>query len=118
MGFKEQIDGVIDDYGTDIELIPITISYDDYGDETVVQGTPVVVKSIPYNYTYTQEVLKSMGMFLSADLYFIIKGDETVTADYVVSYDGKTFSIKNIEKYVLKGETLAQLLFVKEQDQV
>ena len=114
MSFKSQIDGVIDTYGTDINLVPITITYNDYGDQTTTLGTATTIKSVPYNYTFLTNELQKMGVQVNASQYFILKGDQTINNDYEIQYDSKTFKIKSVEEYVLQGVILAKLVIVNQ----
>jgi len=112
MSFKDQIDGVIDAYGTEINLLKKTEVVNDYGDVEYSTTLDRSIKSVPYNYTFLKDTLQKLGVEVSASLYFIVKGDESINNDYIIDYDGSQFKIVSVEKYVLQGVTLAQLIKV------
>lgn len=116
MSYKSQIDEVIDAYGTIIELVPTTTTTNDYGDVDIIEGSPISVKSVPYNYVFLQDTFQKMGLVQKSEQYFILKGDQDVDDSYHIIFDGKHFKINRVEKYILQGVTLAKLVVVSQAE--
>lgn len=119
-GARAQIRNVIDTYGSNIQITPITVSYDSYGDKTETDGTPVDVKAIPFEYFRARYNFQPVGDIQEGDFIMIIRDDETIamqssTTIYKVVLDDTAYLVESIEDFDLADITLAKQVILRKR---
>lgn len=110
---KTQIDGVIEQYGSNVTLrqIAYTGTTDQWGEYDTGASTDQTIKAVKDSNLISQFTLTSAGRVADASSVLIIRGDVVVNAkDYKIVMDGQTYNIMQQQPLEMSGEVLAQLL--------
>lgn len=110
---RNSVSGVIDDYGSDITITPMTLTTDKWGDKTESDGTPVSTVGVPYDLFSERFNFITPGDLLEGDLRIIVKYDETIyveTGDtrYKITFDSQDYDVVSVEDYDVADITIAK----------
>jgi hypothetical protein len=115
-GFQGKMSKFITNYGSTATLTPRTFVVGNFGGHqarTVTSGTPVDIKVVPSrNVTNTDGEI--IGRLDVGHVNFVIKYDETITKDYLVTYKSKDYTIERIDDVYLQDILVAKRLSTKE----
>lgn len=109
---KQQIDRVIDKYGTNITHTTVTFSgFDDWGEPTQSGTSDETIKAVKDNNFIKQMTLMAAGRYKDGQASLIVKADVTVDErTSKITYGGQTYNIMQVEMLELSGEQLAQII--------
>lgn len=112
---KDQIDSVIQRYGTDVTHRTITFdgTYDAFGEPQTSSTSDATVKAVKDNNLIKQVTLTSAGRVVDGSSSLIVKADVTVdprTSKFV--FGGQTYNVLEVEALELSGESLAQIILI------
>lgn len=94
----------------------VSASTDKWGDESETYDSNENVTAVPYNYLSTKEDYQPFGDLQDGESVMAFKHDQTLSEYDKITFDSKTFIVKEIEKfplangYVLKIARLAEEL--------
>jgi hypothetical protein len=99
VNIRNAFSSVFDSWGSDVTLTPQdSTSQDEWGEERVVDGTPVntvgvLDNNLPQNMQFT-----SAGRTPEASSILLLKGTETVDENYKVTINSVDYNILSIEE--------------------
>jgi len=113
--FKKRIDRVLNNahIRSTATLTPVTVSegsYGGYGANTETEGTATTIYCIPVDYLGTRFIQDTFGNIDSGNVRLIIKAEETVNKEHVVTYNSDDYKIVTIKPFYLAGTKVAQIL--------
>lgn len=85
-----------------------------WGDATVSFNSGSSVKVIPYNYVPAMESYEPFGDLQASESVMVFQHTVNVSEEDKISFDGKTFTVKEVEKYPYGGGFILKLVRVAE----
>lgn len=108
---RSKLDGLFNRLGSTITITPLNSAVvDKWGDSTPTYGTATTTLSVPYNYLAKELSYQPFGDLRDGQVDIVVPYTATVTEKSKVTYDSNDYFVLGIEKFVITGSTIAQLL--------
>jgi hypothetical protein len=116
MALKDNIQRIIDKYGSTLTITPVLTTSDYRGDITETLSSDVVTtKGVMDGFILQQLNIQRYGNFQDTDPILIVGWGETINKGDRVSFKGKEFNVIEIEDFYLSDENLAIQCVLKER---
>lgn len=113
MTVKTEIDGIIEEFGTDVSVVTnvINATLDEWGDPVIDSSSSRTIKAVKDRDLVRNLVLQSSGRVNAANSSLIVKAEESfdVRADKL-QFSGQDYNILSIQELELSNELLAQIV--------
>lgn len=86
-----------------------------WGDATVTYGTTATVKAVPYSMIDKRKDYQPFGDVQKGEVIMAFKHNQTLTEKDKITFDSKTYYIKEIEKFPFQNGWLVQIVRLAEQ---
>ena len=99
-----------------LTLNPITVTSGDKGGYEVISeatGTSKTIYAIPEDYVKNRLSQLKIGEFLTGDINFLVRDDESIGEDDEITFDGNDYQIKEIRPVYFNEVTVAQAISLK-----
>ena len=93
----------------------VSATYDKWGDKTDTTGTNENITVVPYNYLVKNEDYQPFGELVDGETMMAVTYDQTINQKDTITYDSKTFIVKEIEHFPLDGGNVLQVLRLAEE---
>jgi len=112
---RDEITGVLNDYGNTIEVTPVTVDItdtDEWGEYSSTEGTPFNTSAVTYD---TEQLKKDFGQSVilsSGESMLLVKYDVTINPNDTIGIDGNEYKAISIEPLKAADVLIAQMLRV------
>jgi hypothetical protein len=88
---------------------------DKWGDATITSGSSENVTAVPYNYLQNNEMFEKFGELVDGETLMAFKHNQGLNINDVITFDGKTFIIKEITKFPLSDGNVLKVARLTER---
>ena len=113
MTVKTEIDGIIEEFGTDVTVVTNVIksNLDEWGEPVIASNTSRVIKAVKDRDMIKQFTLHQTGRVNAPSASLIVKAEEVFnTRNDQITYSGQVYNITGIQELELSNELLAQIV--------
>ncbi len=113
MTVKTEIDGIIEEFGTDVTVITNVIksNLDEWGEPVIASSTTRDIKAVKDRDMVKQFTLQSTGRVNAPSASLIVKAEEVFnTRTDKIEYNGQVYNILAVQELELSNELLAQIV--------
>lgn len=90
-------------------------SLDKWGDATLNSPSGVSVVFVPWSVFDSRESFQSFGDLQEGDLDCAFKHDQSLEVGYVVTFDGVSYKVSNVEKFYLQDSVLVKVARLRKE---
>jgi len=111
---RSQIDSVINNYGSTVTIYVNTPSVDAWGTITNSYDGGTATVGVPDSLLSFSRSNTSAGVLNNASQVLILKGQEAVSKNDKITYDGKDYYVLSIQEFALANVVLAKQVALEE----
>jgi hypothetical protein len=101
---------IFDKLGSDVIRTPfLSSSIDKWGDATITTSTTETILAIPYNLIRDRNDYQPFGVLEKGEVIMAFKYDQTLNKDDKITFETKTYILKEIETFPMSGGNVLQL---------